>query len=529
MQQDDVPEHPLPERTFLGDSASKRIPSGMPAATTCIPMEINTAVHRVDVPELHSLGAASTHFPSSFKSSFSMKGEKPAGSFLENEKSWEASSVDSGFIDTILPMSINRTSHRDVHTLAKMPLGTPHLAPSFSPFFSVKRSLSEPELASADGDDHTQSTLVDDMPSSSVQLTPMKRRHAGPEAELENVEPVELRTPIKVIRTCGTPKRLSNEAESPSKRPHCSPAFKPHFSVSGSPVSHSQNASRGLLSTPVKPSVSKDVVISWDLRTPGRTSDAVDRSSPVEEDCAGLKTPVKSSIPAHSFKSPAPTPKHQFTPCTPRTSEAGESSVYVAYHAAQPGSACQEGFKSPAATPVKQGSSSRSLNFASPNSAVKGSVVTGTACPCSPGMDVPSTPGMRTPVNPSGSSRFRNKVAMMHSKLNLGPLFAQTSDDDAGLSDNDTQQGDAGCSEGAESLSHSCITGKSSAFISSASPSRTPALRKSYSFTSEVSQADKNLIQGLPAELVHSVSTLPCSHVTEPFSLIIHEFRFEDA
>ncbi|KAG0608111.1 hypothetical protein M758_8G079000 [Ceratodon purpureus] len=506
-EHDDVPEHPLPERTFLGNSASKGTLSGMPAVTTCIPMEINTAVHRVEVPESDSLASVSTHFSRSFKSSFSSMAEKPAssiGSLLSNDKTGEDSSIDSGIMDTILPMPINRTPHRDIHTLAKMPLGTPHLAPSFSPFFSVKRSLSEPELDSETGDVVTQSTIVDNMPSSSVQLTPMKRRHAGPEEEPEIVAPVELQTPIKIVRTCETPKRRASEMESPSKRPHFSPAFKPHFSVSGSPLSHSRSASRSLLSTPVKPSVSKEVPISWDVRTPGRTSnDALDRCSPIEEECAGLRTPVKSSIPAHSFKSPAPTSKHLFTPCTPRTSHGEESPVDVSYHAGEPRSVCQEGFRSPAATPVKPVSSSRSLNFASPKSASKDSGVPGTPCPCSPGMDVPSTPGMRTPVNPSRSSRFRNKVAMKHSKLNLGPLFARTDSD--GSSGDEAHQEGAGCREGADSVSNSCITERSSAFVGSSSASGTPSLRKSLSFASEVSQADMSMLQGLPAELLQSV------------------------
>jgi chromatin licensing and DNA replication factor 1 len=507
MQHDDVPQHPLPERTYLGNSASKGAFSGVPAVTTCIPMEINTAVHRVEVPETDSLEAASTHFSRSFKSSFSSKAEKPASSGGSSLKETVgASSVDSGLLDTILPMPINRTPHRDVHTSAKMPLGTPHLAPSFSPFFSVKRSISEPELASESGDD--------DMPSSSVQLTPMKRRHAGPEEEPEVVAPVELQSPIKVIRACGSPRRPTDEMESPSKRPHFSPTFKPHFSLGGSPLS--RTTARSPLSTPVKPSVSKEVPISWDVRTPGRTSDAVDRST--EEDCAGMKTPVKSSTPAHSFKSPAPSLKHQCTPCTPHVSEGGESSIYVSYHASQPGSACQESFRSPAATPVKQGSSSRSLNFASPKSASKGSGVTGTPCPCSPGTDVPLTPSIRTPVNTSRASRFRNTVAMKHSKLNLGPLFAQSSDDDAGSSGDETHR-----DEGADSVCNSCITEKASAFISTASASGTPALRKSLSFASEVSQADMNLIQGLPADLVHSVSTSPCSHVIGPIFALIEE------
>jgi hypothetical protein len=48
-------------------------------------------------------------------------------------------------------------------------------------------------------------------------------------------------------------------------------------------------------------------------------------------------------------------------------------------------------------------------------------------------------------------------------------------------------------------------------------------LRKSLSFASEVSQADMNLIQGLPADLVHSVSTSPCSHVIGPIFALIEE------
>lgn len=488
FQEDDVPQHPMPERTFNRNSAS-----AMPVATTCIPMEIVTTKHRMEVLESHTPPASSTHFSRSFKTAFSLKTGKLATSAGRSGHA-ESSPICAGLADTILPMPINRTPHRDTHTheAEQQPLGTPHLPASFSPFFSVKRSSSD--IASSEN--------LDNMPAPAVQLTPLKRRHAGPEGEEpEIVAPVELQTPIKVVRTYGTLSQqpTTSEWESPSKRPHFSPAFKPHFSVTSSPMH--PPAARSLLSTPV--TVPKEVPISWDVRTPGRISDMVERSSPIEEECAGMKTPVKSSssIPAHSFKSPAPT-KHQYTPCTPRNSESGESPVNVSYQ--QPGSACLGGFNSPAATPVKAGSSIRSLNFASPKRS--SAVTAGSPCPCSPSMDVPSTPGMQTPVNPSRASRFRNKVAMKHSKLNLGPLFAQTSDDDA----------DAGCREDGEAGSHSCVTGRSSAAASGAS-----VLRKSLSFASEVSEEDMSLIQGLPAHLVQSVS-LPfsCQPLTPLYAML---------
>jgi chromatin licensing and DNA replication factor 1 len=448
----------MPERTFNGFSASKGTSTefSMPVPTTCIPMEINTASHRVELPKSDRSPVLSSHFSKSFNSCFSLKA---GGSFIRNaKKTKDVSPAGSEVRDTILPMPINRTSHRDVHNLAEKPNGTPHLATSFKPFFSVKRSSPEPERVAEDCID---SAPVSDIPSSSVQHSPLQRRHGESQKDPEIVELVELKTPMKIIRTSGISRPpTASEFESPNKRPHFSPAFKAHFSVSSSRMDH---ASSSLPSTPVKPSISKEAPICWDVRTPGRISDAVYHCSPIDGESSGLETPVKSSIPAHSFKSPAPvTPKkHQHSPCTPQVSECGESSVYVSYHTSQPGSACHDGFKSPAATPVKQGSAMRSL-FGTPKSdSLTSSGVTG-----SPSMDVPSTPGMRTPM--STGSRFRNKEQM---KQNLGSLFARSEDDDADV-------GNAG-----ESLS--CITTTSVAEKST--------LRKSLNFASEVSQGDINI------------------------------------
>ncbi|KAG0557381.1 hypothetical protein KC19_11G125200 [Ceratodon purpureus] len=453
-EEDDVPTHPMPERTFNGNWASKGTPEfSMPAATTCIPMEIKTTAHRAELQKSDRSPALSSHFSKSFNSCFSLKS---GGSFIRNtkpahQKPVEVSPASPGVRDTILPMPINRTSHRDVHNLVEMPTGTPHLVPSFKPFFSLKRSLPEPDLVAEDGDDPAP---VSDIPTSSVQHTPLKRRHAACEEEREIVEPVELRTPIKIIRSVGTPRSTTaNEFESPSKRPHFSSASKAHFSVSNSRMDQSQHASSSIPSTPVKPSISKEVPISWDVRTPGRTPDAVDQSSPIDQECSGLKTPVKSLIPANPFRSPAPvTHKHQHSPCTPQVSECGESSIYVSNNASQPGSACHDGFKSPAATPLKQGSAMRSLFGTKSDSRPSFD---------SPSMDVPSTPGMRTPMNPSRGSRLRSKVG---TRQNLGSLFARSEDDDV-------------CGDGGESSS--CVT--------TTSVSGNTTLRKTLSFASEVS------------------------------------------
>jgi chromatin licensing and DNA replication factor 1 len=130
----------MPERTFNGFSASKGTSTefSMPVPTTCIPMEINTASHRVELPKSDRSPVLSSHFSKSFNSCFSLKA---GGSFIRNaKKTKDVSPAGSEVRDTILPMPINRTSHRDVHNLAEKPNGTPHLATSFKPFFSVKRS-----------------------------------------------------------------------------------------------------------------------------------------------------------------------------------------------------------------------------------------------------------------------------------------------------------------------------------------------------------------------------------------------------
>ncbi|XP_024356720.1 uncharacterized protein [Physcomitrium patens] len=469
-EDDDIPAHPMPERIFNGNS--KGANTGLPAATTCIPMEINTAAHRVEMRESSD---GSTCFTKSVRPGFSQMTASSASSLMESDKAEpQKSSLHMETLDTILPMPINRTSHRDVHNLAEKPTGTPHLAPSFRPFFSVKNSVPETELGCGISDD---CAVLSDMTSSSVQLTPIKRRHAGLQEESEVEEPVELQTPVKVFQTYGTPKRTTACDDSPSKRLHLSPSLKSHYSNCGSPLSHSLIASRSLQSTPVKPSVSKDVSISWDLRTPGSERDGVDRYTPIGEDSVGAQTPVKSSIQAHTFKSPAPlTPKHQYTPCTPQNSERGRKSLGISYHVDEP---INEGIQSPAATPVKGSSTIRSLNFHTPKakSYSKDSSATGSPCPRSPTM------GTQTPVNFSRASGFRMKAAVKHSKLDLRPLFARTNDEDVGKRD------------GAESLSKSCETGAT----------ETPSSTNSLSLGSRVSQADLNMIQGLPAELVNSV------------------------
>lgn len=395
-----MPEHPLPQLIFSENSASKGAYSVMPAVTTCIAMRINTAPHRVKLSDSEILLASSMHFSKPFKPSFSIKSVKPAGSFISNERLAEVSSACSRLSSNVLPMPINRTTHRDVHNGAELPLGTSHFTPSFRPFFSISRSLSETVSAS---EDCANVALATDAPSSSVELEPVKCHHVLPEEELEIVQPEELQTPIKPVQTFRTPQRSSTAVYKSAKK-------RPHFSI----VNQSSYASNSLFSTPAKPSMREEVSVEWDLRAPARTSNAVDQCSLIEGECDGLKTPVKSS--RTSMKSS----KYCYTPGTPLKSERGDGSVYVSYHADQ------EEFQSPDAAPMKHASSVRSLKFNSPEDDSKISAVTGSLkaalftspCPSEPYMDVPSTP-----VIPSRALKFGRKVAIKHTKLNLGPLF----------------------------------------------------------------------------------------------------------
>jgi hypothetical protein len=102
LQEDDVPEGPLPERSFkaggtlngrgnskglpisqssgqlgsmkaAGSSESDDIEVELPPAMTCIPLEINTTPHRYYVPESKVL-TSTTHFPQLFHLQFSTYG-----------------------------------------------------------------------------------------------------------------------------------------------------------------------------------------------------------------------------------------------------------------------------------------------------------------------------------------------------------------------------------------------------------------------------------------------------------------------
>ncbi|XP_073386415.1 uncharacterized protein [Physcomitrium patens] len=434
-EDDDIPAHPMPERPFNGNSTFKRGFTDMPVAMTCIPMGINITAHRVVVPESTS---GSPQYSASFKSGFLQKAGNGLGSFIRGDEAGLQESTEvSHVLNSTLPMPINRTSHRDVHNFAKKPLGTPHLEPSFKAFFSIKSRSAITEVADENYDDPI---LAANTPNSSQTLSPVKRRHVSLQEEVEIVAAVEPQTPVKIARTCGTPARLiGSKFESPIRQCHHSTVAKLHFSTRSSSTSLSQPDSCCTLGSAVEPSVSKDISISWDVRTPVHVSNAAEQCSPEEEESFLLKTPVKSTIPARSFRSPASvTPTLQYTPCTPHNNERGCSSIYVSYHAGEPEGACPEGFKSPAATPVKGGSTS-----------------------------------LRTPVNSSRTSRFRNKQA---TKLNLGPIFARTSDEDASADSGGTHTG-----------------------------SGTSLPKKSLCFTSEVSQADMLMIQGIPSKLVNSV------------------------
>jgi len=118
LQEDDVPEGPLPERSFkaggalngrgnskglptsqssgqlgsmqaVGSSESDDIEVKLPPAMTCIPLEINTTPHRYSVPESKVL-TSTTHFAQLFHHQFSSK--KPLDVVMVNSAGLQSSS-----------------------------------------------------------------------------------------------------------------------------------------------------------------------------------------------------------------------------------------------------------------------------------------------------------------------------------------------------------------------------------------------------------------------------------------------------
>jgi hypothetical protein len=118
LQKDDVPEGPLPERSFKasgtlngrgsskglpisqssrqlgsmkagGSSESDDIEVELPPTMTCIPLEINTTLHRYYVPESQVL-TSTTHFPQLFHFQFSSK--KPLEVVMVNSTGLQSSS-----------------------------------------------------------------------------------------------------------------------------------------------------------------------------------------------------------------------------------------------------------------------------------------------------------------------------------------------------------------------------------------------------------------------------------------------------
>ena len=528
-QEEDVPEEPLPERPLRGYSTPKNLGSTeltRPVATTCIPMEINTTSHRMKHTECTSAAAGLSHFPSTFKPSFSSRAAKsfvPAQSPVRADPKDPVEAVDvdvslkearKEIEDFVLPLRINRHSHRVVHdVVSDVSAGTPHFPPSFRPFFS--RKAEAPISTGEDPDDSSARIIGGDMPSSSVHLTPSKRRHADFDLEDNSSAPAEFSSPVKTIGTI-------------SKRPEFeSPIRNPHYTIMASPrresvVSHDESS--GLFSTPVKASVSMKCFSSPAVGTPGQVSEIVEPESPIRVSTSSsdlLRTPVKSFIPAESFKSPCvSTPAQKGSPSTPVMAR---SSFHISQQS-ETTTPQQHTPESPILTPVKQQSSSmRSLKFsttpqkgfstpASPQAKTPIKSVMEKTPAASPGVHIPSTPGMQTPVR--SSTRFKDgQSTTKRSKLNLGPLFARNSDSDACSSEDEvpgemrgTHEEHPGTSKkpAAEEMQR---FRKSLSFTSDAEPRD---LKKSLSFAKgEVSEADVSMIQSLPAAFVQSVCQLP--------------------
>lgn len=455
MQDEEIPVHPMPERPFCANSTLKSRSTGMPAAMTCIPMGINTTSHRVEVAKSPP---GPPHYSGSSSPDFLLKTESRLGSFIRGMKTkpLEFANV-SDVLGSILPMPINRTSHRDVHNVAKKSLGTPHIQPSFKPFFS--RS---------------------DIDTTSQEISPLSCRHDSSQEGFEIVAEVEPQTPLKDTGTCGITLRptVTGFETHDSHSRHYSVA-KSRCSTSNSSMSLAQPDPRCPVGTALEPFVTKDASISWETQVPSHVFNAAGQYSPEEEEPAFLKTPVKSTIRARPFKSPASvTPSRQLMPCTPCNNERGGNSNYISYYVGEAEAASPEGSKSPAATPVKGGSTIRSLNFTTPKtpSFCKTSGVPGSPCPLTPGLAIPSTPGLRTSVLGPRAWRSASKEP---TKLNLRPLFDRTGGND-----------------------------ESAASGLAQSRSETPLPVKPMALPTEASKADILMIQGLPSELVNSVSNL---------------------